>query len=159
MIVWRLCKKKHAGDPLSGGGARLFGGRWNHKGVRVAYCSSTLSLATLEMLVHVDLPDLPTDLQAIEIEIPDGVPMKTIAASTLPAGWQDTPGPDELKDIGTAWVAVGTELVLAVPSAVVPHESNYLVNPDHPDIKRVTIMAPTPFSMDPRLLSPHGKTP
>jgi RES domain-containing protein len=149
--VWRLCRAKHAGDPLSGEGARLFGGRWNAKGTRMVYCAATQSLACMEALVHLDLQDLPKDYQAVGIDIPDGVSMKRLAATGLPPDWKQVPGPESLKELGTAWAASGKEAVLVVPSAVIPDELNYLINPDHPDVKLLRVLPAVPFVFDGRL--------
>ncbi len=54
--------------------------------------------------------------------------------------------------IGDTWVATRTSLALQVPSAVAPHHVNYLLNPAHPDFPTLTIAAPEPFALDPRLL-------
>jgi RES domain-containing protein len=42
--------------------------------------------------------------------------------------------------------------VLAVPSAIIPREWNYLINPEHPDMKRIVVGKPEPFAFDPRLI-------
>ncbi len=154
MIVWRLCKKKYSLTALDGEGARLYGGRWNHKNTRLAYCSGTLSLAALEMLVHVDPASFPDDLVAIEIDLPDDVPRKTLRPHDLRSDWQANPSPDSLKDIGSQWARMRSEAVLVVPSVVVPQELNYLVNPDHPDAIRITATGSDAFQFDPRLFKP-----
>jgi RES domain-containing protein len=104
------------------------------------------------MLVHVDPIDLPSDLQAIEIEIPDDIKKAVVSLSSLPDEWQATPGPDCLRDIGSNWVAAAQEAVLVVPSAIVASESNYLVNPVHADAARIVAKVARSFSLDSRLL-------
>jgi len=138
-------------DPLSGEGARLFGGRWNAKGTRLAYCSGHLSLACLESLVHVDIRHLPEDLLAIGIDIPDEVSRKVLDPLAYPAGWDQVPGPESLKAIGSAWAAAKAEALLIVPSTVIPEEMNILVNPDHPEAARLVIRPGRPFTFDRRL--------
>jgi RES domain-containing protein len=136
---------------LDGEGARQAGGRWNHRGVAVVYTSATLSLAALEYFVHLDPADVPGDLVAIPAEIPDTLTRREITADSLPANWQAYPAPDQLANLGTAWVRARTTAVLIVPSAIVPQERNVLLNPGHPDFRRIRLGAPAPFSFDPRL--------
>lgn len=149
--VWRLCRAKHASAPLSGEGARLFGGRWNFKGTRMVYCAGTKSLACLEALVHLDISDLPKDFHVVGIDIPSDVSVKHLSADDLPADWNQIPGPDSLKVLGTDWIALGKEALLVVPSTVIPDEQNYLINPSHPDIERLKVLPAAPFVFDPRL--------
>ena len=153
MLVWRICKAKHATPPLNGEGARLFGGRWNHKGTCLVYTAESQSLATLECLVHLELSDVPKDYQVIGIEIPEEVQTKTLLPANLPMDWQAIPGPESLKRIGSDWIREGKEAVLIVPSAIIANEWNILLNPNHPDAARFRPKPPTPFAFDPRLFS------
>lgn len=152
MRVWRLCKAKHAGTPLSGEGARLHGGRWNHVGTPMVYTSASLSLAILESLVHLEAGDLPPDYVSIAFDLPDDLPKTTLSPQDLPVGWDLIPGPKTLKDLGTAWAQAGREAILLVPTAITPDEWNVLLNPLHPEMARVTAHPPAPFAFDPRLL-------
>jgi len=152
MVVFRIARSAYVRD-LSGAGARLYGGRWNHRGTGVIYASETRSLATLEYLVHVPLAHLPADLSLASLEIPDDVPLEEIGRSDLPEGWRRFPAPSELADLRTAWARSCRGLVLRVPSAVVEHEYNVLLNPSHPDISRVAFADVRPLSLDERLLS------
>ncbi len=149
MTVWRLCKRRHAA--LDGQGARLAGGRWNSRGTAVVYASETLSLAALELLVHCDAAFLPDDLVAIPIEIPDGLPARRIEAASLARTWRHHPAPESLARLGDAWASDRGSAVLSVPSAVVPGERNFLLNPAHPDFKRIRAGRPEKFSLDARL--------
>ena len=146
--VWRLCAARHAATAMSGHGARLYGGRWNDRGVAMIYCSGTLSLAVLELLVH--SPVLPTGMVAIQIDLPDSVGVDVWPASTLPTGWRATPAPARLQTIGSAWVRRGTAVALEVPSAIVEVEHNVLLNPAHPDLGRLVVHRPRPFPFDAR---------
>jgi len=149
MLVWRLVRERHAATALSGEGARIAGGRWNHRGVSVAYCASSLSLATLELFVHVDPSAAPDDLVAVEIEIPDTP--EPLAEHLLPQDWRAIPAPDALKDVGSEWARSARSLALSVPSAIVKRERNVLINPAHPDFARVRVIEAAPFSFDPRM--------
>jgi RES domain-containing protein len=117
----------------------------------MVYTAGTLALATLEVLVHVDHDLAPTDLVSIAIEVSTGLRIEEIPIAALPMNWRNTPAPDPLQEIGTAWVRRAASLLLRVPSAVIPEEYNYLVNPAHPDVKRLKSGTPKPFTFDPRL--------
>jgi RES domain-containing protein len=147
--VWRLCKREHAA--FDGEGARLAGGRWNRRGTRLVYTSESLSLAALEILVHCDPALLPPDLVAIPADIPDSLRIERLDDASLPRDWRRSPAPDSLARIGSAWAAAAQTPVLSVPSAVVPRERNYLLNPGHPDFVKIRKGDPQPFSLDPRL--------
>ena len=137
-----------------GRGGLLVGGRWHHRGTVVVYTSSTLSLALIELLVNLDPSAVPTGLRARAGDIPDTLAVERVDPKTLPRGWRKYPAPAALADRGTAWARRRATAVLAVPSAVVPQEWNYLLNPLHPDFGRVTLLAPEPFTIDPRMWKP-----
>jgi RES domain-containing protein len=148
--VWRLVTARFAASAFSGEGARLYGGRWNRKGVPMVYTSASLSLAVLEMLVQDD--PLRAAYVAIEAAIPDEVHMERLTVNELPADWRSLGARTELQEIGTVWARRLSSAVLAVPSAVVPVEANYLLNPLHPDFNWIEVGPPMPFGTDPRLL-------
>jgi len=150
VLIYRLSRSKHAA--LDGEGALLYGGRWNSAGRPVVYASATLSLAALERLVHLSLKTLPPDLVAYSIDVPDDLAVPTIAVA-LQADWR-TPGCAACRDAGDAWLVAGTSVTLKVPSAVVAGEFNFLVNPLHPDLARLSMRTTIPFAFDPRLLLP-----
>ena len=150
MRLYRLCRAPFRA--LDGEGARLYGGRWNSPGRPVVYASTTLSLAALEYLIHVDAADAPSDLVALTVELPDEVDVERVEAAGLPAGWEQAPEPQACKDIGDAWLVAGRALALRVPSAPIPEEENVLLDVRHPDAQRVRIVAERPFFYDPRLL-------
>jgi RES domain-containing protein len=149
--AWRLTAGRYAGHAFDGEGARLYGGRWNHPGTAVVYCSATLSLAVLEFFVHLE-PDLaPGGLVAVPAFLPEDLSREEIEASALPSNWRLYPASESLKDLGTDWARRKRTAMLAVPSAVIPRESNLLLNPAHPDFARVRIGPAEPFSFDPRM--------
>ncbi len=149
MRVWRLCRRAHAA--FDGEGARLAGGRWNRRGTPVVYVSQSLSLAALELLVHADAALLPDDLVAIPAEIPDALSIETLDAADLPRDWRRYPAPESLAERGTAWARAARSPALSVPSAVVPSERNFLLNPAHPDFGKIRIGKPERFALDGRL--------
>lgn len=151
MFGYRIAKTTHIRD-LTGIGARLYGGRWNHKGTALIYASQTRSLATVEFLVHLSLPQTPTDVSMATIEIPDDVRPEAIVLGSLPSNWRTYPAPPELADLGTAWAQAKRSLLLRVPSAVVEHEFNILINPAHPDMPRVSLVDVKKVTINGRLL-------
>lgn len=155
--VWRLTTARHAGDAFSGEGARLYGGRWNHKGVPLVYVSATLSLAMLEMLVQD--PPLAAHYVARPADIPALLPMQRLTPADLPADWRLASGRPALQRAGSDWATHAASAVLAVPSAVIPDEFNYLLNPLHPDFRRIGTGAAQSLDTDLRLLRPAPGTP
>ena len=152
MRVWRLSQADRVKDSLSGEGGVHASGRWHHRGTRIVYASATLSLAALEVLVHVSRAAAPSDLVAVELDIPERVVVERVTPSRLPAGWDTHPAPPTVQDFGTTWAASRRSPVLEIPSAIIPHERNYLLNPEHPRFTRIRIVGRTPFSFDARLL-------
>lgn len=150
MVVWRLTLRKHAAP--DGEGARRYGGRWNKPGTPVVYTSGTFSLAALEYLVHVDSDILPDGLVSIRATIPDALQIETIDTSSLPSDWKEKIIPVSLQELGNSWANQGKRPVLRVPSVVIEHEWNYVLNPLHPDFSKITWDTSIGFSFDPRLL-------
>ena len=152
MIVWRLARSAHRA--LDGEGARLNGGRWNTEGRAVVYTSITLSLAALEYLVHIEPLLAPSDLVAIEIELPDdaGLGAQVEPGQFPPGEWREYPAPEWQAELGDLWLADGTFLWLGVPSAIVPEEYNVLIDPRHPRSADVRVLSTRPFAFDKRLM-------
>ena len=150
LTVWRLVTARFAKSAFSGEGARLYAGRWNRKGVSLAYTAGTQSLAMLEMLVQ-DEP-LRARYVMIEARIPKGMTIDRIKIEDLPSDWRDITGREKLRAIGTEWARERSAAVLAVPSAVIPVETHYLLNPLHADFRRIKIGKPRKFETDLRLI-------
>ncbi len=148
--AWRIVKEKHARTAFDGEGAWLFGGRWNSPGTRVIYTSATLSLAVLESLVHLN-PPVAFPYVAIPVEF-DGSLVEVLSSATLPADWTEEPPPLSTMTRGDLWVKESRSAVLELPSVVIPAEPNFLLNPAHPDFRKIRIGKPVPFSFDRRLL-------
>lgn len=148
MRVWRIASAAHAA--FDGEGPRRYGARWTPRGVRAVYTSATLSLAALERFVHVD-PDLePPDLVAVAADVED-VAIESVAPADLPGTWRTYPAPPTLARIGLRWLNDARTAVLSVPSVVIPHERNFILNPAHGDFGKLAIAPPEPFSFDPRM--------
>ncbi len=147
---WRIVTARFAEAAFSGEGARLYGGRWNPKGVPLVYTAESQSLSVLEMLVQ-DEP-LRARYMLIPAHIPDDLALDRITADQLPPDWRSPAAKDELQKRGADWVRGVASAVLAVPSAVIPAETNYLLNPKHPDFARIEIGEPLELVTDLRLL-------
>ena len=150
LIVWRLITARFARSAFSGEGARLYGGRWNRKGVPLVYAAGSQSLAVLEMLVQ-DEP-LRARYVTIEARIPAGMTIDRIKVEDLPSDWRNIAAREKLQAMGTEWAEKRSAAVLAVPSAVIPAETNYLLNPLHADFRRIKIGKPQKFETDLRLV-------
>lgn len=147
--IWRITTAAH--QAFDGEGARRHGGRWSPPGFRAVYASATLSLAALERLVHAD-PDLePPHLVALPVDLPDTIEIETVDMGALPSDWRIYPAPAPLPRLGQSWLRASRTAVLSVPSAVIPHERNYVLNPAHADAARLVVGKGEPFSLDPRL--------
>ncbi|MGE5302502.1 MAG: RES family NAD+ phosphorylase [Alphaproteobacteria bacterium] len=148
---WRIVPEARARDALIGEGAKLYGGRWNSAGVAVVYGSQHKSLAALELLVHRD-PRRPNRFKTFFFQFPESL-LEEVLLKDLPENWRQEPPPPSTQQIGDAWVLQSRSAVLAVPSIIIPEELNYLLNPTHPDFKKITIEKPQNFAFDARLLT------
>lgn len=148
--LYRICNTEHIND-LSGTGARIYGGRWNHAGYPMVYSSGSRSLAALEFLVHVPMALAPDNLSIAEITITGNIKRESITSKELPANWRGYPAPEQLANIGTKWIKSKSSLLLDIPSAVVDKEVNTLINPLHPDMKHVNLKKVEKFYFDSRL--------
>jgi RES domain-containing protein len=151
MRVFRVSRREHAGDPLGGRGGLYAAGRWHPKGRRIVYASATLSLSVLEVLVHVDKDLVPPDLVFLELDVPDELDVEHLDRKALPEDWREYPGPTALQILGVEWLDGGRSAILEVPSALIPRESNYLINPAHTDTPRIRVVAIEDFVLDARL--------
>lgn len=148
MKVYRISRTKWAKD-LSGEGARLYGGRWNRKGVPCVYTATSRSLAVLEYSVNVALDDIPRWLSMVTLEVPDHYQDQKMAQ--LPGNWSESPAPSSTRELGTKWLNDCKHLLLRVPSSVIPQEFNILINPLHPELKEVKILSVEDFVYDVRI--------
>jgi RES domain-containing protein len=149
-VSWRIVKASHAASAFDGEGARVYGGRWNSPGHALVYTAENVSLAALELLVHLQESALLASYSLLSVRFPTAL-VRKLESAELPANWNTYPAPLRLRELGDAWIASGEGAVLEVPSAVVPAEKNYLLNPAHPGFGRVTLGTPQRFSFDRRL--------
>ena len=152
MRLWRIDRLAFP-DKFSGFGAYLTPGRWHLRGNRVIYASEAASLATLEYLAHLKPDSIPADITLLEFEAPDDISIeRQTAPETLNPGWRGIHLPAALQNFGTSWLIECRTAILAVPFAILPIETNYLLNPGHPEIARVRIVGEEPFFYDLRLI-------
>ena len=149
MLLYRITNAQYA-DDLSGNGARFFGGRWNSVGRPMLYLASSRSLAILESLAHIVPTNAPMDYVLLTIDAPDDYVAINIGA--LPEKWDEYPESNITKQIGNTFLQQNEYLLLKVPSALVPEESNYLMNPLHPKAGKVKVINNVPYRFDERLL-------
>ncbi|RMQ49096.1 hypothetical protein ALQ04_00253 [Pseudomonas cichorii] len=138
--VYRLVKRKWLAQAFDGEGAKLYGGRWNSKGRACVYCAGSESLALLEVLVHLDNSSMVQHYVMLELQIAADRILNA-RPDSLPADWREEPAPPSTASFGDAWLDSGQSLALAVPSVIVPRESNYLLNVQHPSFKSAVAKA------------------
>jgi RES domain-containing protein len=150
MHFWRICRRRFVTGAARGEGARLYGGRWNSRGVRVVYASASLALAAVETFVNLEPNLRPADLVFIEGEIPHAAAIGRIDPKALPEGWHETRD-ESLRRFGDDWVRNGETAALFVPSAAIRGEWNVLLNPLHRDFSSIQLREPEPFEFDVRM--------
>ena len=148
--AWRIDKARRAKTAFAGEGAALEGGRWNPAGLPMVYLSGSLAMAAMEKLVHLPVPEgLSARFVRFQVTFP---PSLVEVLRKLPDDWDAKPVPASTQRIGARWLQDQRSAVLAVPSAIIPAERNFLLNPLHPDFRKIRIGKPEGFSFDPRLL-------
>ncbi|MBO0936177.1 RES family NAD+ phosphorylase [Fibrella sp. HMF5335] len=147
MEVYRITLAKWADSLVASGRAA----RWNSADRFVIYTAASRALACLENVVHRTGRGLQADFRTICIDIPDTLPIETIALDTLPPDWSDFEQYTHCQRLGDAWLVGRKSAILQVPSAIVPAEHNYLLNPQHPDFAYIQISQVEPFQFDSRI--------
>lgn len=147
-IAHRIVKRRHASGAFDGEGARLIGGRWNTPGTPIVYASEHLSLAVLEIFVHLRKPRALDAYVRTAVTI-DEEDVEVLDDAVLPKDWRNFPAPSVLQTLGDGWVRGRSSLALSVPSAVLPSERNLLLNPLHPRATSWTLERPAPLGLDP----------
>jgi len=149
--AWRIVKQRYEKEAFSGEGARLYGGRWSRRGHALVYTADTLSLAALEYFVHLGPAMAEQKLVSFRVEIPGRVAIESVDEKTLPAGWREIPPPPATRQRGADWAAEGSTAVLRVPSALIPEQHNLILNPGHPEFRKIKISGPDSFRFDSRM--------
>ena len=148
MKVWRIVSSEFAETAFDGEGARTGGGRWNPRGVPVAYASQSAALCVLEAVANLEMMPLLNDYRLIPVAVEDAR-IENVSADDLPAGWAEDL--ELTRAIGGRWIEELRSVALRVPSVLVPVEHNLLINPAHPDFQELLPEPPLPFSFDARL--------
>ncbi len=150
-LGYRIVAPNWAHDPISGEGARKYGGRWNSPGNAMTYLGGSRALAALELLVHLTSPlSRAKEFCIIEVKIPI-ISIAHYPLKILPENWRDSPASTVTTDIGDDWLKVCGQLALRVPSVLIPEETNLLLNPNHPDLSKVICSDARAFWFDKRL--------
>lgn len=149
--LYRVLRNTYARAPFDGEGAYRYGGRWSSPGTRLSYTSEHQSLAMLEYFVHLDVDDPPGDLVLAVAEAPDDLARERVEISDLSANWRESAAPPQLARLGDEFTQRGEHCLLLVPSVLAPNENNWLINPAHPDYKRIVVREVEPLSHDPRM--------
>jgi RES domain-containing protein len=148
--LWRLYRTRH-GPGLDGIGGIFADGRWHQRGERVVYFGGSAAIVVLERLAHTDPDLLPNDLRLARFEFPEPVAQtKVEELAPLRADW--TRDENATRRMGRQWRQLGSSCLLAVPSAILPEESNFVLNPEHPDAKRLRLVRERSFLFDSRLI-------
>lgn len=148
MILYRITSKAHIHD-LSGTGAMLYGGRWNAKGNRMLYTSESLSLATLEIIANLSPDRLNRGFYCVGLNFPDHLKIATVGS--LPKNWSTFPYKPNTVALGNRFIH-DDGLCLKVPSAIIPSEYNYLLDPTHRNFSEIKFIDTRPFILDKRLI-------
>jgi RES domain-containing protein len=147
MIVYRITLTKFAASLLASGNPA----RWNSKDIKIIYTAGTRALACLENVVHRSSFGLRETFQTILVKIPDDVEVEEIVSSSLIPGWREYKNIPYTQKLGNLWVLENKTAVLKVPSAIIPEENNYLINPLHKDFGRIIYLGNEPFDFDERI--------
>jgi RES domain-containing protein len=148
--AWRIVNARNAATAFSGDGSRRSGGRWNSRGYRAVYLADSLALANLEVMVHGVSYETLQNYVCILTSIPKKITQE-VDLKSLPRNWRNDLPPAELREIGDRWLNGKKSAVLKVPSAVIPVEFNYVLNPRHKDFGKIEIAEPLSLTFDKRL--------
>ena len=149
---WRIVKKKRTAGAFSGEGSRISGGRWSLPGAPLIYCADSLALAALELFIRIREYGQNIEFVRFQADIPADVVIETFDKKILPPEWRIVPAPSSTKSLGSKWAEEKRTAVLRVPSVVVSDEYNIILNPLHPDFRKIIIhKPPQPFTFDPRM--------
>jgi RES domain-containing protein len=144
MILWRISRHRD----LSGAGGLKVSGRWHYAGQPIVYLAGSPPTALLEVCVHTCASDVPPEFTLLKIEGPD-VEVSIIKPEDWPQDWRTHL--EATRDLGTAWLEAKEEVLLQVPSAIVPETANFLFNPMHTGAAEFRITDEFAYSFDIRL--------
>lgn len=150
-LCHRIVFAEYQALAFTGEGARDHPGRWNHKGFPVIYAAETRALAALEFFIRLTPKSRDEELVIITAEIPERLSTEKLELSSLPPGWDSVPFSGFTRKFGTVWLDENRTAVLFVPSVILPEEHNVLLNPVHPDFKKIRVNVPRTFTYDRRV--------
>lgn len=140
MEVYRIASEKYASQLIPSGAQN----RWNKKGEYVLYTGSSISLSTLELIVHRNFIKPEITYNVMVISIPDDENFrKTINPEELPENWRKFEAYSRLQKIGSDWYNSKETLILKVPSAIIPSEFNFIINTEHQNFKNNVLLVGT----------------
>ena len=148
--AWRIVNARNAATAFSGDGSRRSGGRWNSRGYRAVYLADSLALATLEVMVHGVSYATLQNYVCIVATIPKKI-IQEVDLKSLPGNWREDLPLAEVRALGDRWLNEQKSAALKVPSAVIPVEFNYVLNPRHKDFRKIEIAEPLSLAFDKRL--------
>lgn len=154
LFGWRVSNPKYSrsiAEMMSGEGSYQYGGRWNSKGTRIVYLGGSLSLASLELLVHLQRPDVLNNYKKLCVSFDESLVL-SVDVTSLPANWCDQTINSPVQYVGDDWASQQISVVLEVPSVVTQGEKNYLINVLHPDYPKLEFGGIEDFRFDPRVL-------
>lgn len=149
MLVYRITLSKFANSLKASGRPA----RWNSNHIEVIYTASSQSLACLENVVHRSSLGLTQNFSLLTIAIPDDFLIKTLKIKDLDAAWREFDYLPYTQNIGNDWAKKNEAPVLKVPSAIIGQESNYLMNPHHPEFSKIKVISKEVFTFDSRIKS------
>ena len=149
MIVYRISKTMYAKD-LNGVGARKYGARWNQPGYECLYTSESRALALLEFTVNTNINDIPRALSIVTIDL-GKAGMQELKEAQLPGDWRAFPAPASTKKFGTLLLKAAKAAIIKIPSAIIPNEFNYILNPLHTKHKSFKIIDIADYAYDLRI--------
>jgi len=147
MLVFRICLIKWSHKLTASG----FGARWNSNGRFVIYTAESRALACLENLAHRSGEGFNGDFRVLTIEIPGSVKIQEVKLKNLDNDWSKLSKANYCKSIGDSWLDKHETAVLKVPSAIISDECNYLINPNHTDFRKISLVKTDKFIFDHRL--------
>ncbi len=152
VTAWRIVQSKWAAQAFDGEGARLYGGRWNSQGHAAIYLASSRALAALETLVHIEAEFCKNTFARFPVSFDESYVTKR-SKPDLATDWNSTMTSPKNQAFGNSWLLSMSSPLLQIPSAIIPEELNYILNPRHPDFEKISIGPSEAFAFDPRLLN------
>jgi RES domain-containing protein len=133
------------------------GGRWTSRGRSAIYCAEHLSLALLEVLVHISDPDERSALRVrYRLQLDDSL-VEPLPEGAVPDDFSPRTPYGITQPLGDDWLERADTPALSVPSAIVPMERNYLLNPLHPRFRAIAWDSGEPIVLDERLWVAGGR--